>query len=112
MCPFPVKASFSPVSASHDVAVVAPRVDVGLASVAVHGQTLDGLAVTLDDLQGLAGVVLVQVVDVAGQGQAEQMVLLPQAAQLLVQDIGAQGKGGHSCCSPHVPQLGRLVPRG
>ena len=46
----------------------------------------------LDDLQGFAGVVFVQVVDVARQGDAEEVVLLPQAAQLLVQDVGAHGK--------------------
>ena len=34
----------------------------------------------LDDPQGFAGVVFVQVVDVAGQGDAEEVVLLPQAA--------------------------------
>ena len=37
----------------------------------------------LDDPQGFAGVVFVQVVDVARQGDAEEVVLLPQAAQLL-----------------------------
>ena len=46
----------------------------------------------LDDPQGFAGVVFVQVVDVARQGDAEEVVLLPQAAQLLVQDVGAHGK--------------------
>lgn len=91
---------------------MAPRIDVGLATISVHGQTLDGFTVTLDDPEGFAGVVLVQVVDVSRQGDAEEVVLLPEAAQLLVQNIGAHGKRADHRVYIDIPNLRGFVSRG
>lgn len=66
----------------------------------------------LDGTDGAVRVVLVQVVDVARQRDAEQVVLLPEAAQLLVHNISTQVEGGDGCASAHIPQLHRLVTRG
>lgn len=66
----------------------------------------------LDDAEGLAGVVLVQVVDVPRQGDAEEVVLLPEAAQLLVQNIGAHGKRADHRVYIDIPNLRGFVSRG
>lgn len=66
----------------------------------------------LDGAERPVGVALVQVVDVARQGDAEQVVLLPQAAQLLVHDVGTYVEGGEGRAGAYVPQLHRLVARG
>lgn len=63
----------------------------------------------LDDPQGFAGIVFVQVVDVARQGDAEEVVLLPQAAQLLVQDVGAHGKRVDNRVHVDVPDFRGFV---
>ena len=63
----------------------------------------------LDDPQGFAGVVFVQVVDVPRQGDAEEVVLLPQAAQLLVQNVGAHGKRGNDRVHIDIPNFRGFV---
>lgn len=65
----------------------------------------------LEDPQGPVRVVLVQVVDVAGEGDAEQVVFLPQAAQLLVAGLAAHVEGGDRGVAGHIPQFHRLVSR-
>lgn len=70
------------------------------------------MTANLDGAEWAVRVVLVQIVDVARQGDAEQVVLLPQAAQLLVHDVGAHVEGGDRRVAAHVPQLHRLVPGG
>lgn len=66
----------------------------------------------LDDPEGLAGVVLVQIVDISRQGDAEEVVLLPQAAQLLVQDTGAHGKCVDHRVHVDIPNLRGFISRG
>lgn len=63
----------------------------------------------LDDPQGFAGIVFVQVIDVPRQGDAEQVVLLPQAAQLLVQNVGAHGERGDDRVHIDVPNFRGFV---
>lgn len=63
-----------------DPPVVAGRVDV--TPVLAERQSGDGLIVTLDDAQGLGGVVDVQIVDEARKRHGQQMWSLPQAGHL------------------------------
>lgn len=64
----------------------------------------------LDGAYGSVTVVLVQVVDVSRQRDAEEVVLLPQAAQLLVVHVRAHVEGGHSRTCADVPEFHGLVP--
>lgn len=66
----------------------------------------------LDDAQGLVGVVLVKVVDVSWQGDAKEVVFLPQAAQLLVAHLCAHIEGGDGRSCADVPQFYSLVAWG
>lgn len=66
----------------------------------------------LDGAQGLVGVVLVKVVDVSWQGDAEEVVSLPQAAQLLVTHCGTHVEGGDRRFCANVPQFYSLVTWG
>lgn len=66
----------------------------------------------LDGAYGSLGVVLVQVVDVSWQRNAEEVVLLPQAAQLLVVHVRAHFEGGHGRTCADIPEFHGLVPWG
>lgn len=66
----------------------------------------------LNRAYGSVGVVLVQIVDVTWQGDAEEVVFLPQAAQLLVCHIRAQVEGGDSRTCTDIPEFHGLVPGG
>ena len=57
----------------------------------------------LDDAEGFVWVVPVQVVDVPRQGDADEVLLLPQASQLLVHDIIAHVEGGDGRARADVP---------
>ena len=73
-------------------------------------QTFETIEPDLNCAERAVWVVLVQVVDIAGQGNTEEVVLLPQTTQLLVHDICTHVEGGQGRAGPHVPQLHRLVP--
>lgn len=64
----------------------------------------------LDGAYGSARVVLVQIVDVSCQRNAEEVVLLPQAAQLLVVHVRAHWEGSHSRTCADIPEFYGLVP--
>lgn len=66
----------------------------------------------LDDAYGPVRVVLVQIVDVSWQGDAKEIVLLPQAAQLLVCHFSAHVESCNGCTCTNIPELHGLVPWG
>lgn len=66
----------------------------------------------LNDAQGFVRVVLVKVVDVSWQGDAEEVVSLPQAAQLQVTHFRTHFEGGDRRSCADVPQFYSLVARG
>lgn len=49
----------------------------------------------LYDAERFIRIVLIQVIDVARKGERQQMVFLPQAAQLLIQNIWSHVEGIH-----------------
>jgi len=70
----------------------------------------DGLVVTLDHSDRM-GTARVQVVDVAGQRDADHEVAAPETSQLLIFDLVAHGKGDDGLVSLNVPKLAGLVTR-
>lgn len=66
----------------------------------------------LDGAYGPVRVVLVQIVDVSWQGDAEEVVFLPQAAQLQVCHVTAQVEGGDGCTCTNIPEFHGLIPWG
>lgn len=65
---------------------------------------------TLDHADGV-GAARVQVVDVAGERDADHEVAAPEAAELLVLDLVAHGEGDDRLVGFDVPELAGLVPR-
>ena len=63
----------------------------------------------LDYATGLARIVGIEVGDVSGQRNGQQVLSLPEARNLLVFDVVSHGEVGEQRLLGHVPNLARLV---
>ena len=75
-----------------------------------HGHGCDGLVVALHDVEDAARIAGIQEVQVSRQGDADEVVLGPEASNLLVVHVIAHLVGAKARLGLDVPELASLVP--